>query len=1034
MSTEIRRSIIIGLGEQGARVGEELQQRLLWRYNGVPVVQSIEIVPPATGEDWQEHREPVPDSAYRRRFSMNLSQDEIKRLQEESSVSRWLPDIPDLNLSYRAGARLALVARYDELKRLLSDCIQTRLLTPVARREMESRGLRIAESDDKTVDLYLVCNLAEPFASGMFLDLAYLIKKVEKEHEADHFNLQVRAVMLLPDLLPEWQDASTPARKWMQANTYAVLKELDYYMHARPYSLQYPGAPRPVSNTEMTSKLPFEIGNCFLVTRKNAHNEHISADDAVNMVAEWLCAMTLAPIFSNIASGARGRSYYDGRALGAYGSFGLASLVLPMMYIRDYCARQLTAEMIATLSARPQDEEGTTKADVMNNPLLFDPDQHAQTLQSDPDGIAREFPIQIQNYGSMSRFSYLDLEANLAQHYNDRLGNKLPHMRKRMEQNRVALNNKIYDALEAYTRKTFASDPAHAIYRMINFFSHLLDHLQKEEKRLTARIRLLERKDHHSLIREARGDYFNAAQALGDRPEVNTVLTVVAFVAFFGWTYYIGSQLLGQTTVASVLVGLGGLLFVLFGWTNLNWIGNMRTQFIKAYQTRLEDRRKLEEARLALSVVERVTGWAQTLLDDVVKFRDEMITLSALAQRRWQVEHGYDRSWDEMLYAHPYFSLEESVINAEDVEAYYKEVRGSELADLERHVLNLFLDPQFGGNFYTWLSDSVEPEALWSRVYHYSAMQAETLDAHSIVEKIDEHHPQDRVRDRLSRIRQFSHPFLTTLMHNLGGQADDNIQPNQVVAVQFQDKQAEQSKVAGALKDIGLRENIADPGERHRLTFISVRYELPLMALPDVRNCRDPYLSIEEPDLLHTTRGNVALPDVAEGYMVELTDPSFFLPLDPRQLFALSVALNHYKPAPFDALQYRAGGVDEDQAGYYQTYVTDEEKQEAERLETEPRERVECLGSTKSIACAQLYTRPTLTGYLRQAVQAHLLDHREQWRDLALFLRNYVEPPRPARGAAVSPKETLEDWEVLALGEVVQGLSFQRNKVEPVAP
>lgn len=1025
MNAEIRRSIIIGLGEHGYHIAEEVQKRLQRRYpgHGIPVIQSIALV---NGEDqaaFEEKQEESNPLKHLTLLPVTLPKERVEYWKKRDHISTWLPNSSDMSLNYRAGARLALLDMYDSIQGVLSHTINTKLLSSESLTLMSKQDLNISPLDVRTIDLFMVLNLAEPLASGMFIDLAYLVKKIANEQEADNFYINVNAVLLLPSEAGMTHNMNE--MRSTQANAYAALKELDYYMNGHPYQMRYAQA-----KVEF-AEAPLQVGSCYLIGQTNEKIQVISDQDSIQMVAEWLCHITTAPIHTRLAANFNLKYYAFGKGIGAYSSFGLSSLILPMQYIRDYCARRLAFDLTKTLLSPPPQAEERAERDFQNSQIVPDSGTLRRELLGEKKPYDASFPMQVEDYDSRSPFEYIEIENKLIKDYDHRLGQVWPKIKVRMLQHKNRVANRLLQRMKGYTEQTFNDEPTIALQRMLNLFTHTLNELQERQNDLVDKINSYERYPFDQKIKEARGQYFNAAQSFGNNPIVGVIFTYLPFIVCFLWTYYLVGMQLEFPNAARLMIGLVFVLALFVSGVTYSGLGSNKAKFIDKYSSRLKNQQQLGEARLELEVINLLEGWAGDLHRQLSQFGDTIRDLERLAQKRWQEDHGHEKSWDQLLYGHPYFSLEESVIDPQDVEAYYREVAGLSDQDYKRHFSRLFV-ATYAKAYATWLTSTAQPEELWQRLYHYSSEQTERLEEHYIVEKIEERASMELVRAGIQKVKGYAYPYLKTRLKGaLGEEAEAPLQES--VAVHFkgdEDNPVGGSKVATALEGLQLLQKVDGFGERQRLTVITARRGLPLFILPDIVNCGDSYRHLDRRDLLHTTPKNIPLPDIYESYSEQESETEVEFTFSPRQTFSLSLAFNQYEINLFDAICYQASSTDAksnglpQQEGFHQRYIEKRRLEMAQLVGRTPEEKWHYLGATKSEASQKLFADQDLLDYLRQKLQEYLEQEHQKWDDLARFLFDYYEK-RLDNPDHSNPLHSLEDWERV---EIEKAMRIFSNK------
>ncbi len=1044
MTIEIRRGIVIGLGWQGYQIAVELGKRLQRRHGGVPVIQSIVFL-----LDEDQMRLPDQDQSMMNSpqvIPISLGEEQVKSLKAEPDVQSWLPEIETLNLEHRAGVRLALLNLYFEIRKTLEQVIDNKLLSYESEETMPS-DMKIASPDSTPIDIYIVGNLGDTLANGLLIDLAYLIKKITAEKEADNLSFQVNSLLLFPQLADHWQNSDDNTQAKAQAGSYAALKELDYYMDAHRYRLHYPVANETIKFDRIS---PFEPSCCYLIGSANEGNMTIKPYDATHMAAEWLYHIFMATLYSQLSGDFNINHYGPGQAIAGYSSISLASLMLPLRYLHDYCSRQLVCDLANFLL-------GEIPADQIEERINSDMNRSQMSLETLADELRKgtnensQYRIEPTAYDHISLLQYQDLEKLLIEAYDRRQRRVLPEIKETMANNKERLERELESRLRDYTVYLLDDEPAIAIDHTNHFFLKLLKAIQQRQARVKNSLEEYERRRQRAdqEIRYRRGEYFNAAQTFGKLPLLPTLLTVVAFFIIFGYTYAVLGVTLEQPVIAGVLIGLSMLAILVTTILNYFWIGSTRANFIAQYDSRLRTHRRLEEVRLEVQLLNQVKNWAESFQKDIIRFKAEIETLGTLGKERWleQKEHKHRGTWEEILYKHPNYNLEESVIDVQDTENYYQEV--CDKAYQRQQLQTLFNSELYSGPYHQWLIGGLKAEAIWEALYRYATGQAGILQQHYIVEKIEERFDRDSVRQKLDKVKRYARPFLKAQRSGLGEIGDPVL--HEAIVVHF-DKEEEGdvrtgSKVAQALEALQLTSNIKGLGQRERLSMITVRRGLPLYILAEVVNCHSSYRKETHLMQLHTTRGNIALPDISEDRLAMVDDPNAQFTVDPRRTFALAVALRKFDPDNFYTLYHHReqdkpalsaveGSAQNDEsepalnpvegpAGYYQVYVDERQLEAAQKIKDwKVKETRQHLGFSKAEACYALYidTDKNLLLNLRRSINTYM--EQADRRNLLGQLTVYLDPERMTLDEAI-----LEDWERVELESVWEILNSQIPKL-----
>jgi hypothetical protein len=227
--------------------------------------------------------------------------------------------------------------------------------------------------------VYVICSLAGGTGSGMFLDVAYLLRFLLSRAAMPVFSTG----MLLMDATPFREFAqSAPVLDRMNGNIYAALTELNHFMgpNRSEYGFTYSGH----SLTVKSNDRPFDV--CYLVGVTNEQGRQLPDLNAIcNMVAE--------SIFLEIASplGDTGRSVLDNVEelaettpfpLGAgrdpvslptaFSSLAVASLSYPREVLANVAVRRLLCETMEqiTNAAPTSAAADTAQAEAMRDRLM----------------------------------------------------------------------------------------------------------------------------------------------------------------------------------------------------------------------------------------------------------------------------------------------------------------------------------------------------------------------------------------------------------------------------------------------------------------------------------------------------------------------------------------------------------------------------------------------------------------------------------------------------------------------------------------
>ncbi len=260
MATKIKRCLYIGLGGTGARTLLETKKFFIDTYGEVP--PSIGFLAIDTDNATFDNTTSILTSKTGKKITLDLS--EQCAIQEsdpqeiyvryKSTVYNWLPQENSKSLQtleYGAGqvrtnGRFALAVKYNEVEQAI-------LAKKAAITDATAIDNHDYEIIDKKIDVNLIFSIGGGTGCGIFIDVAYLIKKCFKSTK---YSLWPYAV--LPDV---FRSQIGPAQTTnVKSNAFGALCDIDYLMSLdeskKPLELKYNDS-RTGRTSEITS--PFNI-------------------------------------------------------------------------------------------------------------------------------------------------------------------------------------------------------------------------------------------------------------------------------------------------------------------------------------------------------------------------------------------------------------------------------------------------------------------------------------------------------------------------------------------------------------------------------------------------------------------------------------------------------------------------------------------------------------------------------------------------------------------------------------------------------
>lgn len=216
----------------------------------------------------------------------------------------------------------------------------------------------------KLNQIFIVSSLYGGTGSGAHIHLAAMLRSILKDSELQIKNTAIYGIFFLPDIV---HNADHAGRRKLKANTYACLKELDYFLSGNPYTLELGTGVLEISNTA-TDHL---FNKVFLVNDRNSEGVTLGDDEAADMIGEFLfhfAATTLGESINarlvdtptercqQMAPEEKQGEFGPDRRICSYSTFGLATIRIPYEVLRHNLTVDFACEIMNELLLHPDDE------------------------------------------------------------------------------------------------------------------------------------------------------------------------------------------------------------------------------------------------------------------------------------------------------------------------------------------------------------------------------------------------------------------------------------------------------------------------------------------------------------------------------------------------------------------------------------------------------------------------------------------------------------------------------------------------------
>ncbi len=355
----VKPTIIIGIGGSGGDILLRVRKRFFEKYgslNSFPIVSYLWLDTDATEKD-------IGAGIFSEQIAFTNSEKLMTTMADTTKVTSDLNNHPHIKSWFysgltklktmtegagqiRAYSRLGFFEHYTKIRNALNNASQQVRNIENIKTVFNKHKL---DANPNELQVFIIFSVAGGTGSGMFLDLAFLVRDVFKG-----MALTSIGVIMMPGLF-------NPNEDRVFANGYAALKELEYYSYEHDFDVEWPDMVR-----RSIPGPPFNY--TYLIDRNNLTNtavEFANREIIFNMVAENIFKDFTQSDFAGYKRGVRvnldqylvdlfafhhlnenRESIIDQRFITRYGSFGMASIIVPADRIEQACAYKLAADVV----------------------------------------------------------------------------------------------------------------------------------------------------------------------------------------------------------------------------------------------------------------------------------------------------------------------------------------------------------------------------------------------------------------------------------------------------------------------------------------------------------------------------------------------------------------------------------------------------------------------------------------------------------------------------------------------------------------
>ena len=1036
---KISRAFVIGVGEVGVSVLSGMRDRFLRlsKGSGVPIISLI-TVESATAKDNRVPGEGTTDPQPISRFFIphnTLDESEVmpasldrQRAGSEAQESSSAESISDKTRMYHA---LKFVANAPLLAQFLRDMV-LRIVDAQTASELNVMGMEMRS--DAHLDILIIGDLGDPFASSMIIDLPYLVRHVvELELVDERVSKNYMGMWFLPTLpLPSHEaldmDERRKMEQWRAAITYAALKELDFFMDQASYEKRFD------LGLKIRAKGMAPYDYVYLIDSVNESSQRVpSLSQMTEMVAEWiylnLTTKMGEEIGKHVVQVGNIRSYGK---LAAYSGLGLAIYMLPIEELIEVEALRLGIDMLGEergiLHEPPQNVEAGIFFNVNKESIEGDLRYKEEDCNRMIEECLRDTSHALRNIAPYDLDTFLGrIDRIFGYRYTDYLRNIESCLSSNL---RVLLEDKEKEIRERALRKI---DEVHKggislALRGVRSLTHTVEE-QLEATRVALQTSERNLNTASKKLRAAQAAHIASVFAFYPKAlpqRIVTWLWLGLFVALSSWLsitsfLFAKDNLVGIVSewrgeeislIYRVILQVATFLFLsafivaitASVVTAIQWWNRTRKNYISSHTIRITEALNKIIAEMTLHFFDGIKDSIRRITVDIVDLRDKVEEVRDILQQRLNEPHP--------LYGSPRLIVEESLLQEEDIDDLYQEIVGD---SVENEIRDFTQDDRYG-LITKWME--IEPDRIARMIIDFGRrymgrLRVET-DAETFLEKhaISAHEPHlprialletsdgntgeeilRAVQRKIRKLIDTSKPFLRYRRTAI----ESTTTPALVQVVGFYRAGEEKSVIGKAIEQIrvGYGSTIVTSQlpDRHRIISISARHGLPLSAIGMLSIYREQYhrLKLKERGL-HQNAEYLMLPDLFpirhEGEAV----------LDPREAIALGLA---FKKVRWNSKK----------KAYEFTYI----EEDLEKKVTV------ALGQDKVMAVVYLQEHVNLLAILSKQILTAMKVMAEVEREgkdgetikdsdprlVSEFLDNYLR-----RGQR---RRKLEDWEILAI-------------------
>lgn len=801
-------TVLLGVGPSGKRFLENFKKCVIETYGDLPAIKLLAIdAPMSTGiyvggaeSESEPHSILGPTELLELSVSGCVPADPVLARQRFPWLSEQIEDCGQDWLNTRAAVRAAFHTQFTDIQNMVEFHFQ-RLNNLTTQEAMGKKGFTIS-TERAEVSLVVAGAVGEIAGSALLLDATYMVISIFRRAG---MQIGTTGLLFVPPVVP-----SSPEQ---EAIAYAALKEINQAIETQQSPVTLPGRLGVITTP------PFNRG-CFVIDNRNERNLGLtSQDEVIDLAANWIFRIMLTPLKGRIED--FGGDQYINRSRNrttAYGALGLATYVLPVYELIDWCANRLGNEILMSevLDSSLFRNASNRLIDFYNiNQLRPDPLREQKlgvgrdhlAIRKSADVLGRIRGLSTQEYSALpGQFKAISRLVS---------GQDLPEVTRQIQKNALSVQKNFQTTLQDEVTQILQLWPKGGLSLAMQFTQRLQRDFQQFAETLNRREKTVRAKNVHQ-VEVVKAQARTLDRVVACMPELPVLIasgvgTLAAASLFSIWMWQAREALgTGLAVVFLLLLWfliLGGAVYAYH--TVMNEIEEVRDKCIHELETYYQgevDVRVIQEAR---QLYPELSQTAQDQIDRLGELQTVVRSAAACMKPRLNPEPMCG------VYG---FALQTSVLTPEIMDGLYTRTIGAGGSEAQ-------LAPMLNntGNIDSWMRRTAEE--IEAQVLDFCRKVFDGMKAQRVEQLLREQLPTTDLKERkVDELYNKAAPLLLIDTFQLGPEAGSGLQT-------FVGMERDESEFRTPFVDINPSTIVESTGDPYCMLVTSIRRGLPLFAL-----------------------------------------------------------------------------------------------------------------------------------------------------------------------------------------------------------